>query len=218
MKFSNILCAVFGLSAFVAALPAPVPVADTNLDLLEKRELIEREPLGALEPRGGTCRDLVIEVKACIDGVKKANEKYNAQGVFNKDSCHNWSIEIVALLKLLVDVIISWPSGCPFPPIDVCVNIFVDLFVVIFVQLKVFVNLGGLLGILLLTVNLLLNLLLGVCGDLITVFVQLCLLIEAKIKVGICALIIKGCGGLLPPIWINLIISLCARVGIVIIL
>jgi hypothetical protein len=216
MKFSNILFAVFGLSTFVAALPAPVPVADANLDLLEKRDLVAREPLGALEERTSSCSNLEVDVQACIDAVVAINKKYTSAGSYTKSSCQSWAAEVIVEVKALITVISSYPSGCSFPPINVCVDIFVKLLVCIFVQLKLFIDIsGGLLGIILLTVDLLLSILLGYCGDLLKIVVSLLVLIEAKIKVGICALIIKGCGGLIVDIYIQVLVKLCLQVGLV---
>ncbi|KAK6513412.1 hypothetical protein TWF281_005038 [Arthrobotrys megalospora] len=213
MKFGSILLATFGLSALVAALPAPVPVASTNLDLLEKRELLERDPASDLEKRGG-CANLVADVQACIDAVVAINNKYAARKPYTRSTCQSWATEVVAKINVLIAVITAYPAGCTFPSINVCVGIFVKLFVAIFVQLKVFIDVGGLLGGILLTVELLLSLLLGVCGNLLHVIVSLCVLIEAKIKVGICGLIINNCGGLISGIYLQVLIQLLLQAGI----
>ncbi|KAK6332570.1 hypothetical protein TWF730_004230 [Orbilia blumenaviensis] len=213
MKFSNILLAAFGFSTFAAAFPAPVPAPDTSLNVFEKRELLERDPAGDLVERTG-CANLIADVQVCIDAVVAINSKYTAKKTYTRGSCQSWAAEVVAKIKVLIAVITAYPSGCSYPPINDCVGIFVKLIVTIFVQLKVFIDLGGLLGILLLTVDLLLSLLLGLCGDLLHIVVTLLVLIEVKIKVGICALILKGCGGLLPVIWVQVLIKLCLQVGI----
>lgn len=214
MKFSNILFAVFGLSTFVAALPAPVPAADTGLNLLEKRDLIEREPV-ASPNGGGVLVDLVADVQVCIDAVVVINKKYAPKKPYTRDVIKAWSLEIVAQIKVLIAVISAYPDGCTYPSIDVCVDIFVKLLVAIFVQLKVFIDLGGIITILLLTVDLLLGILLGLVGELLDIVITLLVLIEAKIKVGICGLIIKGCGGLISALYIQVIIKLCLSAGIV---
>jgi len=212
MKFSNILLAVFGLSTFVTALPAPVPVSGGNLDLLEKRELIEREPVGALEQRG-TCPDIRVDVNVAIDAVHSLNKKYNGQGSYTKSSCRSWSLDVVAVIKILIGKIKAYPSGCSYPPVDVCVALFVKLLVAIFVQLKVFVDLGGLLGAILLLVDLVLQILLGFCGELLYIIIDLLVLISVKIKIDI-ALIIKGCVGLIADIYIKVLLKLLVNVGI----
>ncbi|KAK6525246.1 hypothetical protein TWF694_005392 [Orbilia ellipsospora] len=214
MKFSNILAATFGLFTFAAALPAPAALGDTGLDVLEKRSLIERAPASFdLTERGATV-DLVADVQVCIDAVVEINKKYTAKKSYTSGSCKAWAVEVIAKIQILIDVITAYPKDCTYPSIDVCVNIFVQLFVCIFVQLKVFLDVGGLIAGLLLTVDLLLAFLLGLVGDLLNIIVSLCLLIEVKIKVGICGLILSGCQGLLSGLYINVLVKLLVQAGI----
>jgi len=215
MKFSNILFAVVGLSTFAAALPAPVPLADTGLELLEKRELIEREATASLTERNVPV-DFCGDVQVCIDAIVIINGKYSAKKPYTRSLCKDWAVEIVAQIKLLIAVISSYPQDCTYPSIDLCVAIIVKLFTVIFVQLKVFIDVGGLIGILLLTVDLLLIFLTGLVGDLLNIIVSLCILLEAKIKVGICAQIISGCGGLIDGLYLGVLIKLLLKVGIIV--
>jgi len=212
MKFSSILFAAFSLSTFVAALPAPVPQADNGVGLLEKRDLIEREA-AALEVRTGN-PDLVADVQVCIDAIVVINNKYAGNKPYTSGVCRSWAAEIVVQIKLLIAVISAYPANCQYPSIDVCVNIFVKLLVCIFVQLKVFIDVGGLIGALLLTVDLLLAFLLGLVGELLNIIVSLCLLIEVKIKVGICAQIINSCGGLISGLYLSVLIKLLVKAGI----
>ncbi|KAJ6256466.1 hypothetical protein Dda_8328 [Drechslerella dactyloides] len=215
MKFSSILFAVVGLCGLVSALPAPVPLAaaDASLQLLEKRDLIEREP-APVPNNGGGVVSLVADVQVCIDAVIAINAKY-VNLPRTSSNCKAWAAEIVVKIKILISVIKSYPENCVFPQIDVCVNIFIKLIVCIFVQLNLFCNgLGGLLASLLATVTGLLGLVCGLVPELIDCILDLCILIEARIKIGICGLILNGCGGLLSGLWINVIIKLCLQVGI----
>jgi len=215
MKFSSILYAAFGLSTFVAALPAPAPapVSDTGLELVKKLDLVERDPVAALTERNGT-PDLVADVQLCIDAVVAINKNYAGQKPYTSGLIKAWALEIVVKIKLLIAVISAYPEDCVYPAINICVSIFVKLFVAIFVQLKVFIDVGGLIGALLLTVDLLLAILLGLVADLLNICVSLCLLIEVKIKVGICAQIINACGGLIDGLYLGVLIKLCLKAGI----
>ncbi|KAF3921097.1 hypothetical protein AA313_de0208101 [Arthrobotrys entomopaga] len=213
MKFSNVLVAAFGLFTFAAAIPAPAPLASADLGLLEKRSLMEREPVSADLTERNTV-DLVADVQVCIDAVVEINNKYNTKKSYTSGSCKAWAVEVIAKIQVLIDVITAYPKDCTFPSIDICVDIFVKLIVCIFAQLKLFCDVGGLIGTLLLTVDLLLAFLLGLVGDLLNIVVSLCVLIEAKIKVGICGLIFTGCQGLLSGLYISVLIKLCAQVGI----
>jgi len=214
MKFSSIIFAVFGLSSFVSALPAPAAAPQSGLEVLEKRDIIAREAVPDLIERDITV-DLVADVQVCIDAVVAINKKYSG-GKYTSGTCQAWAVEVVAQIKVLISVIAAYPAGCTYPSIDVCVSIFVKLLVTIFVQLKLFVEVGGLIGTLLLTVDLLLTLLLGLVGDLLNICVSLCVLIEAKIQVGICAKIISGCGGLIDALYLSAFVKLLVKAGLVI--
>ncbi|KAF3908053.1 hypothetical protein ABW21_db0203455 [Orbilia brochopaga] len=215
MKFSSIIYAVFGLSSLVSALPAPAPIAAPGLDVLEKRSLIEREPLPVPHNNGGSggqTVDIVADVQICIDAVVKINKKYAGKR-YTTSSCQSWAVEIVAQIKILISVISAYPAGCVFPAKDVCVAIFVKLFLAIFVQLKCFCDsIGGLLGLVLVTVDLLLACLIGLVDDLLDCIVSLCILIEAKIFVGIVGSILGGCGSL--PTYCGVIVKLCIQAGL----
>jgi len=211
MKFTSILFAAFGLSTFVAALPAPAPEA--GLEISEKRWLAEREAVPALEERGQVCA-IDIDVNACITAIVAINKKYSAVKPCTSDVIKSWSAAVVAEIKILIKAISACPAGCTFPDIDVCVKVFVNLLVCIFVQLKIFVGLAGLILTLLLTVDILLSILLGCAGDLLHILVQLFLLIEVKIKVGICELIIKGCLGLVDYLYLSVLVKLCVAAGL----
>ncbi|KAK6339258.1 hypothetical protein TWF718_008680 [Orbilia javanica] len=218
MKFSTILLTIFGFNALTAlAIPAPIPAAApaaAPAALLKKSESPQSNGIEPLTKRGDNYVDLVADVQVCIDAVVDINSKYAAQKPYTRTACQNWAGEVVIKIKALIEVISAYPSGCTFPPIDDCVNVFVQLVVTVFVQLQVFVDVGGLLGIILLTVDLLLSLLLGLCGDLLNVVISLCILIESRVQAGICGLIIQGCGGSLDSVYIQVIVQVLVQAGI----
>jgi len=205
MKFSSVLAAVFGLSAFAAALPAPV-ASDSGF------ALAERAAVPAIAERT-VAVNLVADVQVCINAVVAINKKYSAKKT-TMASVQAWSAEVVVQIKALIAVISAYPAGCTYPSIDICVNIFVQLFVAIFVQLKVFLGLLGLVASLLLTVDVLLQILLGVVGDLLNILVQLCLLIEVKIKVGITAQICVALKGLVDLLYLQAFVELLVKAGL----
>jgi len=211
MKFTSILVAAFGLSTFAAALPAPV-ASDSGLEILKERDLVERAAVPEIAERA-VAVNVVADVQVCIDAVVAINKKYNGKKVTTA-VVKAWSAEVVVQIQLLIDVISKYPSGLVVANIDVCVNIFIQLFVAIFVQLKLFVSLSGLLGALLLTVDLLLTLLLSVVADLLNILVKLCLLIEVKIKVGICAQIFVGLKGLVDILYLQAFVKLLVKAGL----
>ncbi|KAF3182424.1 hypothetical protein TWF788_006328 [Orbilia oligospora] len=215
MKLINIILTLFSFITIAAAIPAPIPATSTNPHLLQPRELTKPNAQGSLAERGNSCPNLILDVQVCIDAIIAINNKYSARKPYTKTTCQNWAGEVIIKLKALITVITAYPSGCrsTLPPINVCAAIFVKLLVTIFVQLEVFVNVGG-LRIISLNIDLLLALLLGLCGDLLNVIVTLCVLIEAKIKVGICGLIIQGCGGLIRSLYIQVLIKLLVQVGL----
>ncbi|EGX50703.1 hypothetical protein AOL_s00075g129 [Orbilia oligospora ATCC 24927] len=216
MKLTNIILTLFSFITIAAAIPAPIPATSTNPHLLQPRELTKPEAQGSLTKRGNSCPNLILDVQVCIDAIIAINNKYSARKPYTKAACRSWAGEVIIKLKALITVITAYPSRCrsTFPPINVCASIFVKLLVTIFVQLEVFVNVGGLLGIVILNIDLLLALLLGLCGDMLNVIVTLCVLIEAKIKVGICGLIIQGCGGLVHGLYLQVLIKLLVQVGL----
>ncbi|RVD81595.1 uncharacterized protein DFL_009452 [Arthrobotrys flagrans] len=212
MKFSNIILAVFGFSTIAAAIPAPIPATDKT-PLLKARELTKKDPAEPLTKRG-TCANLVADVQVYIDAVTAINNKYAAQKPYTRTTSQNWAGEVAIKIKALIAVITAYPAGCAFPPVNDCVDVFVKLIVTIFVQLEVFVNFGGLLGVILLAVDLLLWLLLGLCGDLLNVVVALLVLIEVKIQVGICGLIVQSCGGLIDSLYLQALVQLLIQAGL----
>jgi len=216
MKFNSIVYAIFGLSAIASALPAPVAAPVADLDVLEKRDMIVREAATDLTQRTVVV-DLVADVQVCIDAIVEINTAYSKKKPYTRGTCQSWAAEVVAKIQILISVISAYPAGCSYPSIDICVSIFVKLFVTIFVQLKVFIDVvGGLIGTILLTVDLLLTVLLGLVGDLLNILVSLCLLIEVKIQVGICAKIISGCVGLVNILYLQAFIQLCLKAGLAI--
>lgn len=216
MKFSSIILAVFGASSIVSALPAPVAAPQTGVETFEKRDIIAREAVPALQERTVTV-DVVADVQVCIDAVVEINDKYNAKKSYKKADLQAWSVEVVAQIKLLIAVITAYPAGCTYPSIDVCVDIFVKLFTTIFVQLKLFLNLGGLIATLLLTVDLLLSILLGLVADLLNILVSLLVLIEAKIVVGISAKICVALYALVDiQLYVEAFVQLCVKAGLAI--
>ncbi|KAK6535368.1 hypothetical protein TWF694_001829 [Orbilia ellipsospora] len=209
MRFFSVLYAFLSLTTLVSSLPAPSPASD----LMVKSDLVERQP-DSLAPVERGVVDLVADVQVCIDACIAINQKYAARKSYTRSACQSWSTEIIAKIQILIETISAYPDNCTYPSIDVCVSIFIKLFVCIFVQLKAFIDLGGLIFGLLSTVEILLGCLLGLVGDLLNIIISLCLLIEVKIKVGICASIISGCGGLIGSLYISVLVKLLANVGI----
>jgi len=216
MQLINILFTLLGFGTFVASLPAPAPVAqtDTGFGLLAERDLIEREPVALVAERTTKSPNFVSDVQGCIDSCKKINNKYNGKKKYTSSACKSWSGEIVVELKALITKISAYPKSYKYPSVDTCSSIVTNLLVVILSQLKVFCQLGGLINTLLIALNLVLTVLLGLVGDLLTTLVQLCVLLEAKIHVGICAKIIKGCGGSVDSVYLNVCIQLLVKAGI----
>jgi len=208
MLFSSIIYAAFGLTTLVSALPAAAPVARS--DIVARDTLPETLP--ELAPRTVSV-DVQADVQVCIDAVVAINTKY-AKQKYSSSVFSQWQIEVIAQIKLLINVISAYPSGCSYPSIDICVNVFVKLFVAIFVQLKLFINLQGLLVTLLLTVDVLLSVLLGSCGDLLNILVSLYVLIEAKIYVGITAKITVALKALVDVLYLQAFVKLCVKAGL----
>ncbi|KAK6514301.1 hypothetical protein TWF506_008697 [Arthrobotrys conoides] len=212
MKFTNIILVVFSFIITIAT-AIPAPIHETSINPLKNRELLKPTTQDSLIKRT-SCPNLISDVQICIDAVVAINKKYSSQKPYTRNTCKSWAAEVVISLKALISVITAYPSGCTFPPINICVDIFVKLLVTIFIQLEVFISVGGLLGLIILTVEVLLSLLLGLCGDLLEVIVTLCVLIEAKIQVGICGLIIQGCSGLIDSLYLQVLVKLLIQAGI----
>ncbi|KAF3937989.1 hypothetical protein ABW19_dt0206385 [Dactylella cylindrospora] len=219
MKFSSILFAAFGVFSVVSALPAPVAEADMGVSLPEKRALVEREPVSDLEERSkhGKQVKLVEDVTVIIEAIVVINEKWSKKRRHNngKSCAKSWAAEVVAQIKILITIISGYPENCKYPSTKACVEIFVKLFITIFIQLKSFCEgSGGLLGGLVVNVNIIVSILISVVGDLCQHIITLCVLIEIKIKVGLCQKIVSGCGGLLSTVYIKVFIQLLIKAGI----